>query len=550
MEANLTGPARLTHIKALFVFAEDTFNEHTRLGEKLNPRRKPLIALIVAGAVVALTLTFVPYTLTLLARAGQSVVNAVAPSGSSEVADSAVVPPAPPPVFDVAAWYAAREEEPEKHGVHVESLDGQRVFATHNADNAFNPASLVKLATSLAALRKLGPDYRFETRVFIEGEPDASGTLRGRVYVAGGDPTFGDVAGAFVARELRARGIAKVTGGVAVTPEFCFNFSESPQESAERLQLVMELDGKNGAAKKVDVKTETKKSDAKKSPAVKGVGKNAEEKSVEASGVEQSPNVVGTPTGKYLFSLKSYPLREVLLYMNAHSSNFVAERVGALVGGATGIEQFLEAELKLPPEQVHLATASGREQNRMNARGVVAVVRALDAEAKRHGMRLEDLMPVASDDSGTLRRRLSGTPLEGATVGKTGTLTAEVDGGMASLAGVVYTQNAGAVVFAILDQGNRIWESRQLEDQLLNDVFAASDQPVNISDDTPRRQLPQTSLRIEPEMIQGTTQAREFAESDVKETGETSRKQEGKTRDANREVGRSKDHSRREKRVR
>ena len=70
----------------------------------------------------------------------------------------------------------------------------------------------------------------------------------------------------------------------------------------------------------------------------------------------------------------------------------------------------------------------------MTARGVLAVIRALDQEAARHGLKLEDLMPVVSDDAGTLRRRLEGSPFDGAMAGKTGTLTVEVDGGMASFA--------------------------------------------------------------------------------------------------------------------
>src|SRR3712207_802206 len=64
-------------------------------------------------------------------------------------------------------------------------------------------------------------------------------------------------------------------------------------------------------------------------------------------------------------------------------------------------------------------------------------------------------MPVASDDYGTLRRRLVGTPLESAVVGKTGTLVHD-DGGMASLGGVVYTQRAGKVCFVMLSQGSGV----------------------------------------------------------------------------------------------
>lgn len=418
--------------------------------------RQPIIGMFAFGIIIILTLTFVPYTL--LERAGQAVSSAVTLAPTSD-ATQAVVQPAPAqPAFDAAAWYIARGEEPEKHGVLIESFDGRRVLASHNADSAFNPASLIKLTTTLVALRRLGADYRFETRVFTDGQVDDAGNLRGAITVESADPTFGDAAASLIARELRARGIKKVTGDLTVTPDFCFNYSESAEESAERLSRVMQFKEKQ-----------------------RTVG-------------------VAAPPGKPLFVLRSYPLRDILLYMNAHSSNFVAERVGALVGGSEGVRRFLVEELKLPAEQVEIQRTSGREHNRMTPRGLLAVIRALEGEVVRQGMKLEDVMPVVSDDRGTLRRRFAGSPLEGAAVGKTGTLTSEVDGGMASLAGVVYTQEAGMVVFAILDQGNQIAEHRQLEDQILAEVIVSHDVPRPLATpDKPRQLLPAASFSISSE---------------------------------------------------
>jgi D-alanyl-D-alanine carboxypeptidase len=65
---------------------------------------------------------------------------------------------------------------------------------------------------------------------------------------------------------------------------------------------------------------------------------------------------------------------------------------------------------------------------------------------------------------------------------------------MASLAGIVYTREAGPVLFAILDQGNRIAENRQMEDQLLADVIHHSATPQVVASPTPRRLLPPSNL--------------------------------------------------------
>lgn len=409
--------------------------------------------MLVIGVVIIATLSLVPNALYRHSEVRQSAAAFVADNDASSATSQPVA--VSRAEFDAASWYASRGEEPEAHGVMIESLNHDRLFASHNADQAFNPASLIKLATSLVALKRLGADYRFRTRVYVDGEVNAAGTLRGQLYVTGSDPTFGDIAAALISNELqRAHGIKRIDGQINVSPDFSFNYSESAEDSAGRLAKALRLGNPR-------------------------------------------TGVAGEPTNGLLFTFGSYELRDVLLYMNAHSSNFVSERIGALVGGAAGVQQFLIDDLKLPPDQVTIGRVSGREHNRMTPRGLLAVIRGLVEETKRQGLEPADIMPVASDDSGTLRRRLMGTPLEGAVIAKTGTLTAEVDGGMASLAGIVYTEDAGMVLFAILDQGNHIWEHRQMEDQLLAEVLTTQTRPRAFGVPPQRKLLPSSALRIE-----------------------------------------------------
>lgn len=68
------------------------------------------------------------------------------------------------------------------------------VVAELNADKSFTPASTMKLVTTATALELLGPDFRFETRIQIDGEIDADGVLHGNLYIrGGGDPTLGSL---------------------------------------------------------------------------------------------------------------------------------------------------------------------------------------------------------------------------------------------------------------------------------------------------------------------------------------------------------------------
>jgi D-alanyl-D-alanine carboxypeptidase/D-alanyl-D-alanine-endopeptidase (penicillin-binding protein 4) len=407
--------------------------------------------MIAAGLVVIIALTFTPYAL--VTRARKAVVEYVAPPESDALKELAAATPIPAPPFDVIRWYSDRGDDPARHALLVQSLDGKATLAEHNADVALNPASLVKLSTTLVTLHRLGKDFRFETKVYIDGAADKSGALRGRIIVVGNDPTFGDFHATLISKKLAERGVKKFTEELVVSPDFTFNFSDKPDESASRLAKVLKFEPKT-----ITVETAT--------------------------------------SGAPAFVVQSYPLRDILLYMNAHSSNFVAEHLGAMVGGPEGVRAFLVDELKLPPDQVSLSTTSGLEVNRLTPRGLVAIIRALDEEARRQGLQLFDIMAVASDDYGTLRRRMVGTPLEGAVVGKTGTLVHD-DGGMASLGGIVYTQRHGKVCFVVLNQGSSVAENRQLTDQLLAEIILTQDIPAPIPmPDKPRHQLESADLQV------------------------------------------------------
>src|SRR5437879_2289103 len=57
----------------------------------------------------------------------------------------------------------------ESQGLLIESLDARSVYADLNSKVGFNPASVIKVATSFAALSKFGPEYHFETGFYADG---------------------------------------------------------------------------------------------------------------------------------------------------------------------------------------------------------------------------------------------------------------------------------------------------------------------------------------------------------------------------------------------
>src|SRR6185295_8704961 len=120
-------------------------------------------------------------------------------------------------------------------GVLIETLGG-KVVSAQNESEQFNPASTLKLATALVALRTLGPEHRFATGVWTDGVLDkATGVINGSLYISGRDPSFHYEHGVLLARELNQLGIKQVSGDLIVAPGFTMNFSGSATRSGERL---------------------------------------------------------------------------------------------------------------------------------------------------------------------------------------------------------------------------------------------------------------------------------------------------------------------------
>ncbi|MFC2968826.1 D-alanyl-D-alanine carboxypeptidase/D-alanyl-D-alanine endopeptidase [Acidimangrovimonas pyrenivorans] len=96
------------------------------------------------------------------------------------------------------------------------------VLESRHADTALPPGSVTKIFTTLYALDRLGPDYRFATRLIATG-PVIDGRIQGDLILAGGgDPTLDTDALGDLTTSLRAKGVRGVSG------RFLFDASALP----------------------------------------------------------------------------------------------------------------------------------------------------------------------------------------------------------------------------------------------------------------------------------------------------------------------------------
>ena len=352
---------------------------------------------------------------------------------------------AAPAQAEPALQALAREVVGVGQGVFVTAEDGT-VLAAEAAERAVHPASVTKIATSLALLERLGPEHRFSTRLLAAG-PVERGTLRGDLVVEGsGDPFLVDEGAALILRRLHALGVRRVDGRLAVRGPLVFDWQRDPTGQALRRALTGTI--ANGPA-------------AADWPRLGEVA-------LAFGGGSSTPQ----DASALLVDYRSPPLLAIVKALNGYSNN-VFHFASDAIGGPRAVERAAQEAVPASMREEILITnaAGGGTENRISPRATVAVIGALRRELARYGRDLTAVLPVSGIDPGTLRERLLGAPAgRGIVVGKTGTYGSE---GASALAGVLRSTRYGLVTFAVLNRGVPVPEARRRQDAFVGRLAAA-----------------------------------------------------------------------------
>ena len=360
----------------------------------------------------------------------------------------------------------------------AELLDGGEV-ASGGADAEINPASVVKVATSMWALETLGPDFRWETRVLARGTVGSDeGTLDGDLVVqGGGDPDFQDENAFLVAAALNRAGLRTVTGALKVDKDFWIGWENGSEGTlsdpvkrglrmAERLRRALDSRRWSAGMRRQWAEFAVRRGlDPRRPPRVRvlgGVGVTAD-----------------AGSGSLLLVHRSKPLLDVLHRFDTYSNNDI-ERLGLLLGSADALAAHLTRRLDDPSGDIRLETLSGLGTNRLTPRLVVRLLRAFRDTCRRHGLTVEDVLPVAGCGPGTVTRffpKLSHGSAATAVVAKTGTLT-NTDGGVTVLAGFANTAD-GEIAFCVASPraGRHIAYARRSEERWVLQLIDAHGGP-------------------------------------------------------------------------
>src|SRR5262245_46415457 len=280
-----------------------------------------------------------------------------APAGVTPAAEDVTRPrvlatePGAVPMNPLVAAYADSLStfgfSPESQGFIVTTMKGE-VLAEHNADRLFNPASVTKIATSLTAISRLGPDFKFRTSLYTDGTLDpATGVLHGSLYVVGsGDPAFFPENAMMIADKLNRSGVREVDGNLVVLGQFFFSFSASREASAKAFRAVLSPETWSAQTKSsyprflaIRAAEDRMGDPANRVPPLSGPP------SLKITGQTITDPVVNTAKLSPLAVHTSLPLLRVLKALNDFSNNWMATVIGNLVGGPDAVERFLKTEV-------------------------------------------------------------------------------------------------------------------------------------------------------------------------------------------------------------
>jgi len=250
-------------------------------------------------------------------------------------------------------------------GIAVRSLREGTSILNYNAQKYFCPASNEKLLLTLAALKELGPDYRFKTEIYVKnGAVIRDGILYSDVLIKGyGDPALDASAiGEAFTHAPEFKGINKVAGSLLLDLSYFDNTFWGPGWC---------WDDDNYYIAAIAFKTTRFLLTSPRDPIAylqvigQQIKKGFSERGITFTGGIKAARL---STGWQLAAeITSQPLQKILQSMNYFSDNFIADQVlkslgahrygqGTFQNGAQAMEESLKGIIHSP---IQIADGSG-----------------------------------------------------------------------------------------------------------------------------------------------------------------------------------------------
>lgn len=389
-----------------------------------------------------------------------------------------------------------------KIGLAVYSLKSDKTIFSYNENRLFVPASNVKLVTTIAALKLLGPNYYYKTKF---GTDDYSKGVAKNLYIkASGDPALSHKQVTWIARQLKSRGLEKIEGQIIIddsifktqnlVPEsthyyhaipsgFAINNNiyeiksskyrpyliVSPRSNYLKYYQFKKTGGRNILLSRQFIKDHEqlkiispRKDTTLQVSVINPIYFAGETLKASLNHLGINTDHVKIKRGKYnakksILKYKHKPLKETILLINKESNNFAAEMLllklgsvlknsGDTLSGAKVLKEFL-VENGFSQKDFRIFNGSGlSRKNKLTPAFLVKLLLKASNDNQIWPI-LKSSLSISGID-GTLKDKFLKSPFKGSLRAKTGTLS-----NVSSLTGVLPTQNGDVLLFSLLVNG-------------------------------------------------------------------------------------------------
>ena len=320
------------------------------------------------------------------------------------------------------------------------------------------PASVEKLLTTATALRRFGPASRLHTDVVAAAPPDAARRITGDiVLVGGGDPTLDRAGLERLAGQLAAT-VRNISGSVVADASL---FDDRPGGPRTGFLFDTDLGGVLGA---LTVDRGFARGAGPALGTATTFSRLLRRRGVRIAGRPRTGRAGSATT--LLAQVESVPMATIVARTNTPSDNFYAETLLKDLGARFAGQGTTPAGAGLVREEVsalgieaEIRDGSGLSRgDRIAPRAVVDLLTQMRRDPVA-GAPFDASLAVMGR-TGTLARRLRGTPAAGNCHAKTGTLD-----GVSSLAGYCAVPGTPPLAFALMMNGVVVDRARRAQDR-------------------------------------------------------------------------------------
>lgn len=348
-------------------------------------------------------------------------------------------------------WVKRQQAKGTKVSAGLWDLATGKAIEGHQVDQALVPASTTKVVSTYAMFRTWKADFQVETEVWGDLQ---GGVVKGDLVLkGGGDPFLTDERIWMLAQELRALGVARVSGGLRLD-QSAFdgqrygtgweNTSSNTTPAIAPLSVNFNRDGRGRLVTDPD-----------------RLALDTFRRVFTEAGIAIDGGSAAGAAPRKLAAFASPPLRQLLADINKFSNNFMVEMLvkrfgdGSWPRGIQRIQEFYRATYSLGPDRIAITDGSGlSKDNQLSARTLAVVLRGAwhDFEV---GPEFAATLKVIGGEP--FKLRIKDPNLARRVRVKTGHLN-----GVSSACGYLQTPDGKVRVFAILLNGNchenDVWE--------------------------------------------------------------------------------------------